>query len=160
MVERIQRFQEHSHLLSKKDIETAVKAINKTRMEVAIQEKKYRKLRTEKVPYAPNNKQKFGQEIRLWSLLIQRKGGRRVSTKIIEQQARQLYITNFQRWSQEAMKRFRLTTWTKHKKAKSNADSICAKFLENAHDSLKNAVTLVAHKNETNRATRTTTRVF
>ena len=105
--------------------------IDNIRTEVALEaEKKYQKLRTGKVSYAPMDVQAFGREIRFWSLLIQHGGGRSVSTKLIRCQARLLQISEYHKLSQEAMRRMRALAWSKYKKAKANADEHRHNFLE------------------------------
>ena len=42
------------------------------------------------MPYAPNDVQRYGQEIRLWTVIINKKGGRKVSSKLIVRQAKKL----------------------------------------------------------------------
>ena len=76
MIERIQRLREQSYLLFDAEVESSINKIDKIRTDTTIQaERKCRKLRTGTVPYAPADIQNLGKEIRLWSLLIQRKGG-------------------------------------------------------------------------------------
>ena len=43
-------------------------------------ERKCWKLKTGKVPYAPDDVQKYGRQIRLWSLIIAKKAHQKVST--------------------------------------------------------------------------------
>ena len=40
-------------------------------------ERKCRKLRTDQVPFAPDDVQRYGKEIRLWSMVIAKKSGKK-----------------------------------------------------------------------------------
>ena len=79
--------------------------IDNKRVDIALQaEKKCRKLCTGKVPYAPEDIQRLGREICLWSMIIQKKGGRKVSSKLIVRQAKKLKIRYHMKLLQDAIK--------------------------------------------------------
>ena len=63
-------------------------------------------------------------------MLIHRKGGRRVSSKLIERQARSLKILDYQKLSRDALLRLRATSWTHYKRVKTSADKSRESFLD------------------------------
>ena len=93
-------------------------------------EQKCRKLKTGKVPFAPIDVQRYRREIRLWSMIIARKTGKKVSSCVIERNARSISINNYMSHSVEAMKKLRVTAWREYRKAKPTKKQQRQKFLK------------------------------
>ena len=72
---------------------------------VLIAERKCRKLKTGKLPYAPDNVQKYGRQIWLWSLIIAKKAHQKVSTRLIKRLEKKLNIDDGMKLTAEAIKK-------------------------------------------------------
>ena len=89
-----------------------------------------RKCRKGGVPFAPIDVQRYGREIRLWSMIIARKTGKKVSPCLIERHACSISIKNYMSHSVEAMKKLQATAWQEYRKAKPTAKQRRHEFLK------------------------------
>ena len=105
--------------------------IDKIRVQLALKaEEKCRQIRAGVVPYAPDDVQRYGKEIRLWTLIINKKGGRKVSSKLIVRQAKRLKIDKHIKLSKEAARRLRAVAWKKYKTNKKRGSDLRDEFIE------------------------------
>ena len=114
------------------DISITTQELNKfdnicTKLELRAE--KCRKLKTGEVPYAPENVQKYGKEIRLWSMVIAKKSGKHVSTWLLAQRPYEIGSNEYMRQPIEEMK-LRASTWKKYNIAKPIAREKRSEFLQ------------------------------
>ena len=82
--ERLLNFRRQASNMSKTERQHEIDQIDASRLKVMlVTEKKCWRLQTGQVPYVPNEIQRYRQEIRFWTMLIQRKGSHCVSSKVI-----------------------------------------------------------------------------
>ena len=84
--------------------------LDRLRSEIVLRaERKCRKLRTGQVPFAPEEVQRYGMEIRLWSMVIAKKSGKKVSTRLLARHAHKIAIFDYMNHTIDAIKRMRST---------------------------------------------------
>ena len=83
---------------------------------------KCRKIRKGKVPFALEEIQQYGWEIRLWTMMINKKGGQKISSKLITRNARSLNIKNHMELLKESTIQLRATAWRKYKEKRHAKD--------------------------------------
>ena len=84
-------------------------------------EKRCRKLRFGQVHYAPEDIQSEGRKISLWTLVIRRKAGKHVSTRVMRRLAKKCNINRPMKCSIEEVKSHRREAWKQYKKLKPNS---------------------------------------
>ena len=92
-------------------------------------ERKCRRLKTGQVPFAPEDVQRHGKEIRLWSMIIAKKSGKKVSTRLIARHAHKLFISNYMHHTIDAIKRMRAAAWKNYRASKPTAREQQTAFL-------------------------------
>ena len=119
---RLDNFRRNHHNWDEKRIGNELNQIDKTRVGIALQsEKKCRKLCTGVVPYAPDDIQCFGRENRLWTMIINKKGGSKISSKLIVRQAKKNKNKKPYETFARSNKKLRATAWKKYKTNKTRA---------------------------------------
>ena len=104
--------------------------LDRIRIEIVLRaERKCRKLKTGQVPYAPEDVQRHGKEIRLWSMIIAKKSGKKVSTRLIARHAHAISISNYMNHTLDAIKRMRANAWKQYRESKPTASEKRTAFL-------------------------------
>ena len=96
--------------------------------------KRCRKLRQGEVQYVPEIIQVEGRKISLWTLVVRRKAGKHVSTKVIRKLAKKCNINNPMKCTIDEAKNHRREAWKCYKKLKPNSRELRDKWLERLAD--------------------------
>ena len=75
--------------------------------------KKSRKLKMGNIPYATDDFQCYGQQMRLWSLVIKKKKRRHISSKLIKCKAKKCKLENYMSYSIQEATDMKRTMWKK-----------------------------------------------
>ena len=105
--------------------------IDQLRQQIVLEaERRCRKLKTCQVPFAPDDVQLYGRQIRLWSLVIAKKAKRKVSTRLISRLAKKLHLKNYMTLTIEAIQKLRASAWKNYRSVKPTAREHRQRFLE------------------------------
>ena len=92
-------------------------------------ERKCQEIKTGEVPYSPDDVQRYGKEIRLWSMILHKKIGKQVSTRLIAQCAHEIGIHGYMHHSIESIRKLRSTVWKSYRDAKPTARNTQSTFV-------------------------------
>ena len=93
-------------------------------------QKKCRKRLYGRLAYAPEEVQHFGRLINFWSMAIDKKSNKTISSRKIKRKAKKLNIVDYMIFSIDAIQRMQATAWKDYKKVKPTAKQRREQFLE------------------------------
>ena len=107
-----------------------IEKIDKTRTEIVKKgEKKCRKLKMGQVPFSPTDVQCHTRLIEFWTLVIKKKGKRKISSRLITRKEKLCGLKNSMQYTVENALEFRSAAWRAYKIAKKTAKERRQEFL-------------------------------
>ena len=148
MVDRLVRLRKQMYRQDPDITKAELDTIDWIRTEIVLRtEQKCRKLKTGQVLYSPEDVQRHRKEIRLWSMFIAKKSGKKVSTHLIARQAHTISISNYMNHAIEEIKKMRASAWKKYRASKPTAKERQTDFLQQqANDREENGDDTIAKK--------------
>ena len=135
MVDRLVQLRKKLHKQDPEVIKAELETLDRIRTNIVLRaERKCRKFKTGQVPYSPEDVQRYGKEIRLWSMIIAKKSGKKVSTRLIARHAHSISISNYMSHSVDALKKLRASAWKNYRANKPTAKIKRIAFLHRQAD--------------------------
>ena len=122
IIDRLVNLRKRMHIQDPDVTMAELATLNWIRTEIVLRaERKCQKLKTGQVPFAPDDVQRHRKEICLWSMVIAKKSGKKVSTGLIARHAHKISISNYMHHLVDAAKRMRAAAWKKYRESKPTA---------------------------------------
>ena len=96
VINKLAKLRKNEYQWSRACINKELDEIDAVQISIALKaEKKCRKIKTGQVPFALNEVQQYGKEIRLWTMVNNKNGGQKISSKLMDHHARALKIRKY-----------------------------------------------------------------